>query len=471
MSPSDACRPTAATINHAITRLRDVLGADRVSVDATIRDAHGGDVSHHDRHAPDVVVFPNTTAEVAAIAKICSELRIPIVPFGTGTGVEGGVVALHGGVCIDVTRMKRIVHVDPINLDATVEAGVTRLELNSHLSKEFSGVHFAVDPGADASLGGMAATCASGSAAVRYGTMRENALALTVVLADGRVIKTGTRARKSSAGYDLTSLFVGSEGTLGVITELAVRLARIPAAVSAAVCAFPDIDAAVAAAVDVLATGMPIARLELLDEVQMAAVNRYSNLSYSVAPTLFFEFHGSDAGVAEQAKTAGEIVARHSKHEFKWATEKSERDRLWRARYDGYYAALALRTNAAGFVTDVCVPISNLAECIRRAKKELERTKVPAPLFGHVGDGNFHVVFALEPGNAQELAEVQELSRRVVAHALELGGTCTGEHGIGIGKLAELQAEHASSIAVMRQIKHSLDPLGIMNPGKVLAAE
>jgi D-lactate dehydrogenase (cytochrome) len=345
---------------------------------------------------------------------------------------------------------------------------VTRQQLNRHLAETGSGLYFPVDPGADASLGGMAATCASGSAAVRYGTMRDNVLALTVVLADGRIVRTGTRARKSSAGYDLTRLFVGSEGTLGVITEVTLRLAHRPAAVSAAVCHFPDVRSAVDAVIEVMRDGIPLARIELLDEVQMGAVNRYSSLDYDEAPTLFFEFHGSPAGVVEQAEAVGAIVSRRGGGAFRWATDEAQRGRLWQARHDAYYAALALRPGGAGYVTDVCVPVSQLADCIGRAKAHLAATEIPAPLFGHVGDGNFHVVFSIDPDNPAELAEVAAISRRITADALAAGGTCTGEHGIGLGKLCELEQEQGEAIEVMRAIKRALDPANMMNPGKVL---
>jgi D-lactate dehydrogenase (cytochrome) len=443
------------------------LGA-RLQLGDDIRCEHAKDVSHHAAQLPDAVAFPESNEEVAAIVRCCSEHRCPVIPFGTGTAVEGGVVAIHGGVSVDLSRMNRILRVSPDDRDVTVEAGVTRHQLNRHLQDSMTNLYFPVDPGADASLGGMAATCASGSAAVRYGTMRDNVLGLTVVLADGRIIHPGSRARKSSAGYDLTRLFIGSEGTLGIITEVTLRLTHRPAAVSAAVCDFPDIQSAVDAVIEVISTGIPMARIELLDDVQMGAVNRYSKLNYRVAPTLFFEFHGSPTGVIEQAEAVGAIVGQHGGGEFQWATAEEDRDRLWQARHDAYYAALALREGGVGYVTDVCVPVSQLAHCINRAKEHLRSTKIPAPLFGHVGDGNFHVVFSIDPDSPQELAEVEQLSRELIADALEAGGTCTGEHGIGIGKLHELEQEQGEAIHVMRAIKTALDPLNIMNPGKVL---
>jgi D-lactate dehydrogenase (cytochrome) len=449
-----------------IRALRDRFG-DRCTTELAARDAHGHDVSHHKSRPPDAVVFPTSTNEVAEIVSLCAAHRVPIIPFGTGTAVEGGVLAVRGGICIDMRRMNRILRVGVDDRDVTVEAGVTRHELIQHLIQLGCGLFFPVDPGADASLGGMAATRASGSAAVYYGTMRDNVLGLTVVLADGRVIRTGGRARKSSAGYDLTRLLVGSEGTLGIITELTLKLARIPEAISAAVCPFNTIDAAVNAVMAVMAAGIPMARIELLDEVQIDAVNRYSGLKNKVSPTLFLEFQGSKSAVVEQAQAAGEILKRHG-GEFAWAADQSERNRLLKARHDAYYASLALRPGGVGYVTDVCVPISQLAECIARAKRQIANTKIPAPLFGHVGDGNFHVVFIIDPNNAEELREVEEHSRNIVAHALELGGTCTGEHGIGLGKLDALEQEFGPAVDVMRSIKQALDPHGLLNPGKVV---
>lgn len=454
-------------IRATISELRQELG-ERVSTADDVRREHGRDVSHHAARPPDAVVFPQSTAEVARVVTICSQHGVPIVPFGTGTAVEGGVVAVRGGVCVDVRGMNRIVRLSLPDMDVTVEAGVTRQQLNRHLEEQRTGLHFPVDPGADASVGGMAATRASGSAAVRYGTMRENVLGLTVVLADGRVIRTGGRARKSSAGYDLTRLFVGSEGTLGVITEVTLRLQRVPQAVSAAVCPFPDIRTAVNAVIEIMAAGIPMARIELLDEIQIDAVNRYCGLNNPCTPTLFFEFHGSPRGVVEQAEAVGAIVQQHGGGEFRWATDAAERARLWQARHDAYYASLALRPGGQGYVTDVCVPVSQLAECVLFAKELLADIDLPAPLFGHAGDGNFHVVFAIDPDNPAEIDTVRRFSRRLTEKVLSCGGTCTGEHGIGLGKLEDLELEHGGAVDVMRAIKRALDPQGIMNPGKVL---
>jgi D-lactate dehydrogenase (cytochrome) len=413
-------------------------------------------------------VFPESNEEVSKIVRICADAKVPIIPFGTGTAVEGGVVAIQGGVCVDLRRMNKILRISVPDCDATVEAGVTRQKLNRHLAEQPTGIYFPIDPGADASLGGMAATCASGSAAVKYGTMRTSVLALTVVLANGEIIRVGTRARKSSAGYDLTRLFVGSEGTLGIITEVTLKLAPLPKAVTAAVCPFPDVDSAVQSVIRAMSEGIPLARIELLDEVQMAAVNRYSHLDYEVTPTLFLEFHGTPQGVVEQTERVEKLVREFQGGPFRWASDPKDRQKLWQARHDCYYASLALREGGQGFVTDVCVPISRLAECINWAKGELESIDIPGPLFGHVGDGNFHVVFVIEPGNERELALVKDFSRRLSKRALDLGGTVTGEHGIGIGKLEDLEHEQGPAIEVMRTIKRALDPQNLMNPGKVL---
>lgn len=451
-----------------VVRKLQELFKDRYSELPEDRLKHAKDVSHHSAQPPDCVLFPETNDEVARIARICHEGHVPLIPFGTGTAVEGGVVAVCGGVCIDLTRMNRIERFSPTDMDVTVQAGVTRMQLNKFLDESQSSLYFPIDPGADCTLGGMAATRASGTAAVRYGTMRERVLALTAVLATGEIIRAGSRARKSSAGYDLAHLLVGSEGTLGVITEVTLRLARKPDAISAAVCAFAEIDSAVNAVIAILTAGIPMARMELLDEVQMAAVNRYSGLNYRETPTLFLEFHGSASSVIEQSEAAGAIVRKFSSEPFQWATDEIERRRLWQARHDGYYAALALRPNGVGYVTDVCVPISNLAECIRRAKETLRASRIPAPLFGHVGDGNFHIVFSIDPNSAEELAEVQRLSDELITHALALDGTCSGEHGIGLGKREALRREFGPAVDVMRAIKAALDPHDIMNPGKVL---
>ncbi|MGC2414814.1 MAG: FAD-linked oxidase C-terminal domain-containing protein [Stellaceae bacterium] len=445
--------------------LRQRLG-DRLSVSAAVCAQHGKDESYHTPHAPDAVAFARSTDEVSAIVSLCAEYKTPVIAFGTGTSLEGHVAALRGGVCIDLSQMNQVLRVGAEDLDATVEAGVTRKQLNEYLRD--TGLFFPIDPGADASLGGMAATRASGTNAVRYGTMRENVLSLTVVLADGRVIRTASRARKSAAGYDLTRLFVGSEGTLGVITEVTVRLYGIPEAISAAVCAFPTIAAAVDTVILTIQSGVPVARIELLDEAQIDAINKYSKLDHRVAPTLFFEFHGSAAGVAEQVDTVKAIAAEHGGDDFRWATTPESRSKLWQARHDAYYAALALRPGSKGWPTDVCVPISRLADCIAETKRDLAQSSIPSALAGHVGDGNFHLIFMIDPESQEEIAEASRLNERMVARALEMEGTCTGEHGIGYGKIDFLVAEHGEAVSVMRSIKQALDPEDIMNPGKIV---
>jgi len=453
--------------SDAIDLLKQMLG-DRLSTSLPIRAAHGKDESYHPAHAPDAVAFAHSTEEVAEIVRICARFKVPVIPFGTGTSLEGGVAALHGGVCVDVSQMNRVLEVNAEDLDVTVQAGVTRKQLNEHLRD--TGLFFPIDPGADASLGGMAATRASGTNAVRYGTMRENVLSLTVVTADGRIIKTARRSRKSAAGYDLTRLFVGSEGTLGVITEVTVRLYGVPEAMSAAVCAYPTIGDAVNTVIQTIQSGIPVARIELLDEVQMGACVTHSKLDYKVAPTLFFEFHGTAAGVKEQAEMVQAISGEFGGTDFKWATRQEDRTKLWEARHKAYYAALALRPGAKGWPTDVCVPISRLAECILETKKDIEESGLLAPMVGHVGDGNFHLVYVIDPDDPEELKKAGAHNDRMVARALAMGGTCTGEHGIGYGKMAFLQAEHGEAVSLMRAIKHALDPDNIMNPGKVIAA-
>jgi D-lactate dehydrogenase (cytochrome) len=449
-----------------LAALRQPLG-DRLSTSAAICAQHGKDESYHQPHAPDAVAFAQSTEEVAEIVRLCARYKTPIIPFGTGTSLEGHVAALKGGICIDMSQMNRILRVGAEDLDVTVEAGVTRKQLNEYLRD--TGLFFPVDPGADASLGGMAATRASGTNAVRYGTMRENVLSLTVVLPDGRVIHTSRRPRKSAAGYDLTRLFVGSEGTLGVITEVTVRLYGIPEAISAAVCAFPTIAAAVDTVILTIQSGIPVARIELLDEAQMEAINKYSKLDHKVAPTLFFEFHGTTAGVAEQVEMVKGIVGENEGEDFRWASTPEERSKLWQARHDAYYAALALRPGSKGWATDVCVPISRLAECIAETKIDLAQSSIPSALAGHVGDGNFHLIFMIDPNQPEEIAEASRLNDRMVTRALAMDGTCTGEHGIGYGKMNFLLAEHGEAVDVMASIKRAIDPENLMNPGKIIS--
>jgi D-lactate dehydrogenase (cytochrome) len=463
-SPAAALR-RAPFASSLVTSLRELLG-DRLSTSGTVCAHHGKDESYHAPYPPDAVVFAQCTEEVSSIVKLCAKYRTPVIAFGAGTSLEGHVAALAGGVCIDMSQMNRVLQVNAEDLDATVEAGVTRKQLNEYLRD--TGLFFPIDPGADASLGGMAATRASGTNAVRYGTMRENVIAMTVVLADGRVIRTARRARKSAAGYDLTRLFVGSEGTLGIITELTVRLYGIPEATSAAVCAFPTIEGAVDTVISTIQSGIPVARMELLDEIQMAAINKYSNLDNKVSPTLFFEFHGTESAVAEQAETVKTLAAENGGEDFRWAITPEQRSKLWQARHDAYYAALALRPGSKGLATDVCVPISRLAECITETKQDLSRSSIPYALVGHVGDGNFHLVFMLDPNRPEELIEANQINERMVDRALAMEGTCTGEHGVGYGKMDFLVAEHGEAVSVMRAIKKSLDPDGILNPGKIV---
>ncbi len=448
-----------------IEALRALLG-ERLSTAPAVREHHGKDASYHAVEAPDAVAFAETTEEVAAIVKLCAAHKRPVIAFGTGTSLEGHVQAAHGGICIDLSAMTEILEVNEADLDCRVQAGVTRKALNTYLRD--TGLFFPIDPGADASLGGMAATSASGTNAVRYGTMRENVMGLTVVLADGRVIRTGGRARKSAAGYDLTRLFVGSEGTLGIITEIQLRLYGIPEAVTAAVCSFDTLAGAVDTVILTIQSGIPVARIELLDELQVKAINAYSKLDYPVKPTLFFEFHGTEAWAKEQAEMVGEIARDYGGSNFEWAIRQEDRNKLWQARHDAYFANLALRPGAKGWATDVCVPISRLAECILETRRDIDETGVLAPIVGHVGDGNFHLTFLVDPDDPEEMAKTEGVNERMVMRALAMGGTCTGEHGVGTGKMRFLQAEHGEALAVMRQVKLALDPDNIMNPGKIL---
>jgi D-lactate dehydrogenase (cytochrome) len=456
---------TAAARDALVADLRAMLG-DRCTTNPTQLEHHGHSESWHPPALPDAVVFPESTGEVSRIVTVAARHGAPVVPFGAGSSLEGHVNAVSGGVSIDMSRMTRILRVSADDLDATVEAGITHQQLNRTLAPK--GLVFWVDPGAEATLGGMAATRASGTTAVRYGTMREAVLGLTVVLADGRVIRTGGRARKSAAGYDLTRLFVGSEGTLGIITDVTVRLYGLPDAIAAAVCAFETMDGAVQTVIETIQLGIPVARIELLDEAQIDAVNRYSHLDYPVKPTLLFEFHGtSPAAVAEHAGTVQERASEHGGTHFAWATTPEDRTALWRARHATYYAALALRPGCKAWVTDVCVPISALAACVLETRKDVQASTLTATLVGHAGDGNFHLIFLIDPDDAAELARVEEVNARLVRRALALGGTCTGEHGIGLGKMAYLEEEHGEAVAVMRAIKQALDPDNRMNPGKI----
>jgi len=452
-------------LKAALAALKERFG-DRLSTARAVREQHGRDVFMHEA-TPDAVVFCGSTEDVQAAVKLCAEHGVPVIPFGTGTSVEGHIAAVHGGVTLDLSAMNEVLEVNAADLDCRVQAGVTRKQLNDYVRHD--GLMFPIDPGADASLGGMTATRASGTNAVRYGTMRENVLGLTVVTADGRVIKTGGRARKSSAGYDLTRLFVGSEGTLGIITEIQLRLYGIPEAMSAAVCSFETLEGAVNTVIETIQMGVPIARCELMDETIMRAVNAYAKLSYPERPTLFFEFHGTTAGVHEQAETVGEIAHANGGQDFQWTAAEEERQRLWQARHDAYYAILALKPGSKGWGTDACVPISRLAECIMATRDDIAaHPGVIAPIFGHVGDGNFHLVYLLDPSSREDLDKAEAINDRMVRRALAMGGTCTGEHGIGCHKLDYLIDEHGEAVALMQRIKRALDPQNIMNPGKVL---
>ena len=463
--PVTATALEAGPRDAAIAEIKALLG-DRLSTARAVREQHGRDESYHAPAPPDAVAFAHSTEEVSAIVKICARHKVPVIPYGTGTSLEGHVAALRGGVCIDVSQMNQVLEVNTEDLDVRLQPGVTRKQLNEYLRD--TGLFFPIDPGADASLGGMAATRASGTNAVRYGTMRENVLSMTVVLADGRVIRTAKRARKSSAGYDLTRLFVGSEGTLGVITELTLRLYGIPEAMSSATCWFKDIHGAVNAVIQTIQAGVPIARIEIADDVQMDAINRYSKLNMPVAPTLWLEFHGTERGVQEQAEMVQAIAAEHGGADFAWTTNPEDRKKLWQARHDAAYANKALRPKGQVWATDVCVPISRLAECIAETKKDIDESFLPAPIVGHVGDGNFHLTLVLDPDDPKDAEEAERLNSRLVARALALDGTCTGEHGVGYGKVDFLVAEHGEALSVMRTIKRALDPDNIMNPGKIV---
>jgi D-lactate dehydrogenase (cytochrome) len=461
-------RAAADDVTLVTERLVRDYGERAVTTHA-IREQHSHGEGLADAGMPDIVVFPRTNEEVAANVRVCNAARIPVIAFGVGTSLEGHVAALYGGVCIDLSQMDRVLEVNDADLDCRVQAGVTREALNAELKG--TGLFFPIDPGANATLGGMASTRASGTNAVRYGTMRENVLGLTVVTAEGRVVHTGGRARKSSAGYDLTRLFVGSEGTLGVITEVQLRLYGLPEAISAAVCQFADLKGAVDTVIVAMQLGIPVARIELLDDVQMDACIRYSRLDeFDARPTLFFEFHGTEAGVREQAETIESIAAEHGGSRFQWATAQEERSRLWKARHNAYYAALALAPGTQAVATDPSVPITRLTECVLETREDVESTGLIAPIVGHVGDGNFHLVVLFDPSQPEERAQAEGLAARVSARAIRMGGTCTGEHGIGVHKLDALVAEHGDAVSLMQAIKRALDPNDILNPGKTVPA-
>jgi D-lactate dehydrogenase (cytochrome) len=450
-----------------VAELKTLLG-ERVSTSAAVREHHGKDESYFPYALPDAVVFVKTTEEVRDVVNICRRHRVPMIPFGVGTSLEGHILAIEGGVTIDLSQMNEVLAVHEEDLDAVVQAGVTRKQLNEHI--KHTGLFFPVDPGADATIGGMTATRASGTNAVRYGTMRENVLSMKVVLADGRIIQTSSRAKKSAAGYDLTRLFVGSEGTLGIITEVTVKLYAVQEAMSAAVCAFDSIDGCTKTVIQTIQAGIPVARSEILCEKTMDAINKYKKTSYRVAPTLFFEFHGSKASVKEQAETVQEIAKENGGKDFIWATRPEERTQLWDARHHAYFAALQIRPGSRAVSTDVCVPISRLAECVHETMEDVKDYIAPVPLLGHVGDGNFHLMFLVDPGKPEETELAKAFNKRLVARALRMEGTCTGEHGVGMGKQASLRAELGDDVMdVMRDIKKLFDPENLMNPGKVVS--
>ena len=451
--------------------IRTVLGilkqslGERFATGQSLREQHAHTTTYIPAQLPDGVAFPESTEEVQAIVRVCAEHRVPIIAFGTGTSLEGHVNAPAGGISVDTSRMNRVLAVHAEDLDCVVQPGVTREALNTHLRA--TGLFFPIDPGANASLGGMAATRASGTNAVRYGTMRDNVVALKAVTANGDIITTAKRVKKTSAGYDLTRLFVGSEGTLGIITEMTLRLQGIPQAISGGVCPFPDLEAACNATILAIQSGIPVARIELVNGLQMKAMNTYSGLSYPESPCLFLEFHGTDAGVAEQAELFGEIAADLGGGPFLWTSVAEERTKLWKARHDAYWAALSLRPGAQGISTDVCVPISRLAECVAETEADIAEHGLIAPIVGHVGDGNFHVLILLDQSNPDEIAGAEAFVARLNARALAMDGTCTGEHGIGQGKMAFLERELGAGVDVMRAVKQALDPHNIMNPGKI----
>lgn len=452
-------------IQNAIAELSAFLG-ERLSLSKSDLDLHGRSETYFPLIPPDAVAYPNSTAEVAKLVQICALHRCPVVGWGTGTSLEGQSQAVQGGVCVDFRLMNKVLTIRPADMDVTVQPGLTREELNQELRD--TGLFFSVDPGANASLGGMASTRASGTTSVKYGTMRENVLALEVVTASGEIIRTGSRARKSSSGYDLTHLFLGAEGTLGLITELTLRLHGQPEAISSAVCAFETISEAVATVIDAISIGLPIARIELMDTDSVAAVNSYSHSALPLKPHLLLEFHGSDGGVAEQTELFGEIAAERGGQGFDWGTRTEDRNALWAMRHNAYHAVLQLRPGASALVTDICVPISALAEAIDQTRADLSQSGLLGPILGHVGDGNFHAILLIDEKDPDEMSRARAASNRMVERALALGGTSTGEHGVGMGKVDYMAREHGKAWSMMGMIKHTLDPMNIMNPGKLV---
>jgi len=452
-----------------VAELKALLG-ERVSTSHAVREHHGKDESYFPYALPDVVVFAKSTEEVRDIVGICRAHRVPMIPYGVGTSLEGHILAVKGGVCIDLSQMNQVLAVHESDLDAVVQAGVTRKQLNEHI--KHTGLFFPVDPGADATLGGMAATRASGTNAVRYGTMRENVLSLKVVLADGRIIQTSRRAKKSAAGYDMTRLFVGSEGTLGIITEVTVRLYPVQEAMSAAVCAFDSVDGCTNTVIQTIQAGVPIARCDIVCDKTVDAINKYKKTSYRVAPTVFFEFHGSAASAVEQAETVQAIAKENGGRDFIWATKPEERTQLWQARHDAYFACLQIKPGARAVSTDVCVPISRLAECVAETMADVKDYINPVPLLGHIGDGNFHLMLLVDPAKPEQTELAKKFNKRLVERALKMEGTCTGEHGVGLGKMGSMRMELGDDMMdLMRDIKKVFDPEGLMNPGKVVPLE
>lgn len=467
MADRDRRAAVAAGRDAVVAELSASLGS-RFTTSLPVRETHCSTLTWLEREPPDAVAFPESTEEVSRIVKLCAEHRVPVIAFGAGTSLEGHLNAPFGGVALDFSNMNRVIEVNAEDLDCTVEAGVTRKQLNEHLRD--TGLFFPVDPGADATIGGMAATRASGTNAVRYGTMREAVIALTAVMADGAIVRTARRARKSSAGYDLTRLLIGSEGTLGIITNVTLRLHGIPEAVLAAVCPFESVDGACKASIAAIQYGLGVARIEFLDEAQIAASNAHSGLDLREAPTLFLEFHGTPEAAREQVETFEALAAEHGGGEFEWADRQEDRTRLWQARHDAYWAARELRPGTEAFATDVCVPISRLAECVVETRKDIDHMGLTATIVGHVGDGNFHVIMMIDMQDPAEVGNAEAFLERLVQRALAMDGTCTGEHGVGSGKKRYLRAEHGPGVDVMIAIKRTLDPLNILNPGKIVDA-
>ncbi|MCW5680770.1 MAG: FAD-binding protein [Xanthobacteraceae bacterium] len=460
-------RAEAGAVERAIAALHAKLG-NKVVTSMEVRRQHANTTTWLPNEAADAVVYAASTEDVQDAVRIAAEHKVPVIAFGTGTSLEGHVNAPMGGICIDVAQMNQILAVHAEDLDCVIQPGVTRKKLNEYLRDQ--GLFFPIDPGADASLGGMAATRASGTNAVRYGTMKDNVLALKAVLPNGEIVRAGSRAKKSSAGYDLTRLFVGSEGTLGIITELTLKLSAIPEAISSAICPFKTVEGAIQATIATIQSGIPVARIEFIDAMAIRAVNNYAKLGLAEAPTLFLEFHGSEAGVKEQTERFGEIAAEFGGGPFHWTTQAEERTKLWQARHDAYFAMMSLRPGAKALATDICVPISKLADAVLETEKDLQDLKLLGPIVGHVGDGNFHVSLVIDMEDEDELARVRKFLERLAERALRLDGTCTGEHGVGQGKMKYLEAEHGKpALQMMRDLKRALDPGNIMNPGKIVA--